>query len=102
MYADQVTRSMQETIDETNYRREKQLKYNEEHHIVPRQIYKSTDAALTQDTSKRMWRKNTSIWLPTPVVAYMSKPRLKNDQNQGCLQKSSQRTRLHRSSPPAG
>ena len=47
MYADHITRSMQETIDETNYRREKQLQYNADHHIVPRQIRKSTDSALT-------------------------------------------------------
>ncbi len=48
MYADRITRSMQETIEETNYRREKQLKYNEDHHITPRQIRKSTDSVLTQ------------------------------------------------------
>ena len=34
MYADTITESMQKTIDETNYRREKQLKYNELHHIT--------------------------------------------------------------------
>ena len=76
MYADQVTRSMQETIDETNYRREKQLKYNEEHHIVPRQIYKSTDAALTQDTSKAYVEEEHLHLVADPVVAYMSKPEI--------------------------
>ena len=40
MYADKITASMQLTIDETLRRREKQLHYNELHHIVPRQITK--------------------------------------------------------------
>jgi excinuclease ABC subunit B len=42
MYADKVTNSMQRTIDATNYRREKQLKYNEENNVVPTQIIKPT------------------------------------------------------------
>jgi excinuclease ABC subunit B len=42
MYADKITNSMQRTIDATNYRREKQLKYNEENNITPTQIVKPT------------------------------------------------------------
>ena len=42
MYADKITQSMQRTIDSTNYRREKQLKYNEENNITPTQIVKPT------------------------------------------------------------
>ncbi len=46
MYADSVTKSMQETINETNRRREKQLKYNEEMGITPTQIIRKTGSAL--------------------------------------------------------
>ena len=41
MYADTITQSMQQTIDETNRRRSIQLRYNEEHHITPKQIVKN-------------------------------------------------------------
>ncbi len=73
MYADQITRSMQETIDETNYRREKQLKYNAEHNIPPRQIQKSTDSALTQVTAKPYIENENLSMVSDPVTAYMSK-----------------------------
>lgn len=41
MYADKITDSMQKTIDETNYRREKQTRYNEAHGIVPKALNKA-------------------------------------------------------------
>ena len=47
MYADNVTRSMQQTIDETNRRRDKQLKYNELMGITPTQIYRKTGTVLS-------------------------------------------------------
>jgi excinuclease ABC subunit B len=46
MYADTITRSMQETIDATLYRREKQLRYNEEHGIIPRQVVRKKGAII--------------------------------------------------------
>ncbi|GAA0728650.1 excinuclease ABC subunit UvrB [Aquimarina litoralis] len=46
MYADKITQSMQETIDQTNYRREKQIAYNTKHGITPKAIKKSLDNAL--------------------------------------------------------
>ena len=42
MYADKMTGSMQRTVDETGRRRKKQLVYNQEHDITPKQIIKST------------------------------------------------------------
>ena len=46
MYADKMTNSMQKTIDETNYRREKQQQYNEENNITPTQVNKKISEAL--------------------------------------------------------
>lgn len=76
MYADHITRSMQETIDGTNYRREKQLKYNADHHIIPQQIRKSTDSVLGQNTAKPYIEEEYSGMVADPVLAYMSKPEI--------------------------
>ena len=84
MYADKITDSMKRTIDETNRRREKQLRYNEEHGITPTQIVKSKDAILGQTKvadSKQEQKyyiesEETSI-AADPVVKYMSKDQIK-------------------------
>ena len=46
MYADKITKSMQATIDETNYRREKQIQYNERHGIIPKALNKKISETL--------------------------------------------------------
>ena len=46
MYADKITKSMQATIDETNYRREKQIQYNEQHGIIPKALNKKISETL--------------------------------------------------------
>jgi excinuclease ABC subunit B len=50
MYADTITQSMQKTIDETNYRRTKQMAYNETHKITPKALNKSLDNALASNS----------------------------------------------------
>lgn len=49
MYADKVTKSMQRTIDETERRREKQIRYNTENNITPTQIVKAIDNTLSKN-----------------------------------------------------
>lgn len=72
MYADNITDSMQKTIDETARRRMIQLKYNEEHHIVPKQIKKSIKESLATVTSESNSTKQevhtTSTTKAKPVV----------------------------------
>ena len=53
MYADNITDSMRQTIDETDRRRTLQLRYNEEHGITPKAIIKARTAIIGQDTDMR-------------------------------------------------
>jgi len=78
MYADNITRSMQKTIDETNRRREKQLLYNEENGITPTQIFK-TSVSLFEQNKDLIDRRGvyadqakTDI-AADPVVKYMNR-----------------------------
>ena len=77
MYADKVTRSMQETIDETERRREKQMKYNEKMGITPTQIIKPSSSIMRElgkhgvDKSAYIEPDKPDI-AADPVVKYMS------------------------------
>lgn len=84
MYADKITESMQRTIDETNRRREKQLKYNTEHNITPTQIFKSKESILgqtrvadsKQSGAKPYIENEHSDVAADPVIQYMDKAQL--------------------------
>ena len=83
-YADKITDSMQKTIDETERRRAKQLKYNEEHGITPKQIVKSTEAILGQtsvadvlSSGSRAYVEKEGIDIAAdPLLQYMNKEQI--------------------------
>ena len=83
MYADTVTRSMQLTIDETDRRREKQMKYNQEMGITPAQIVKKTGTVLSslnkskaKTAPKAYIEKERPDIAADPVVKYMNREAL--------------------------
>ncbi|MEC3878246.1 excinuclease ABC subunit UvrB [Parapedobacter sp. 10938] len=85
MYADTITQSMRVTIDETNRRREKQIRYNEEHGITPRTVGKSREAILEQTSVADFKSGDVKIYVEPdpkssiaadPLIQYMSKPQL--------------------------
>lgn len=77
MYADQITESMEKTINETNRRREKQLRYNEAHHITPTAIVKGERNPLSKAEPYAYVEPEKSVDIAAdPVVRYMSVPAL--------------------------
>ena len=76
MYADNITKSMQKTIDETNYRREKQIAYNTKNNITPKALNKSLDNALTKNSVSTYKYELDALKAAEPESAYLSKPEL--------------------------
>jgi len=83
LYADRITAAMQQLMDETDRRRAKQMKYNEEHGIIPQTIIKSREQVLTRtnmnpyDTEKTYLEPEETFTLAAdPVIQYMSKEQL--------------------------
>jgi len=77
MYADNVTRSMKQTIDETERRRAKQMKYNEEMGITPTQIFRKAGSALSGlgrkgVASKAYIEPDNRDVAADPVIKYMN------------------------------
>ncbi|MFM2206725.1 MAG: hypothetical protein RL213_700 [Bacteroidota bacterium] len=84
-YADKITESMQQTMDETLRRREKQLKYNEDHGIIPKQIVKSKESIMGQtkvadskayEADAYMEPESPSV-AADPVIKFLSQDELK-------------------------
>ena len=79
MYADTITDSMQLTIDETNRRRAKQLRYNEENHITPQQIIKSISDSLPTQKSSEATRVLTGKQEARPYILPENEPMMVAD-----------------------
>ncbi|MBS3738341.1 MAG: UvrB/UvrC motif-containing protein, partial [Psychroflexus sp.] len=79
LYADKITDSMQKTIDETEYRREKQMKYNEKHNITPQALKKSLKSVLYKEKVLQQDPVETeeSLKAAEEEIEYMSKKDLK-------------------------
>ncbi|MGE5944647.1 MAG: excinuclease ABC subunit UvrB [Flavobacteriales bacterium] len=76
MYADKITNSMQKTIDETNYRREKQIAYNTKNNLVPMALNKSLDNALSKNSVSTYSYELEALKAAEPESNYLSKPDL--------------------------
>ncbi len=73
MYADTITESMQKTIDETNYRREKQIAYNEANNIVPKSLNKNLDNALAKNSVSTYHFQKEEMRAAEPDLEYLTK-----------------------------
>ncbi|MGY0392998.1 excinuclease ABC subunit UvrB [Bizionia sp. KMM 8389] len=76
MYADKITKSMQKTIDETEYRREKQISYNTKHNLVPKALNKNLDNALTKNSVSTYSYELEAAKAAEPESDYLTKGEL--------------------------
>ena len=76
MYADKITKSMQKTMDETEYRREKQIAYNTKHNIEPKALNKSLDNVLSKNSVSTYSYQLEAAKAAEPESEYLSKPEL--------------------------
>ena len=73
LYADKITKSIQLTIDDTDYRREKQIAYNTENDITPKQIKKNIDETLTKSQISSFHYDPLADVAADEELAYMTK-----------------------------
>ncbi len=73
MYADKITASMQKTIDETQYRRIKQINYNTENNLSPQPLNKKIESAFTKNSLVDYELGATIAKAAEPDTAYMTK-----------------------------
>jgi excinuclease ABC subunit B len=76
MYADKVTKSMKKTIDETNYRRDKQMFYNKKNNLIPKALNKSLDSALARNSVSTMAQELEQRREAEEVNRYLTKPEI--------------------------
>ncbi|MDP2161214.1 MAG: excinuclease ABC subunit UvrB [Flavobacterium sp.] len=76
MYADKITASMQKTIDETNYRREKQIAYNTLHGLSPKALNKSLGNALSNNSVSTQYYEDKLLKAAEPESLYLTKPEI--------------------------
>lgn len=67
---------MQKTIDETNYRREKQIAYNTKYNLVPKALNKSLGNALNKNSVSSQYYENIELKAAEPESKYLSKPEI--------------------------
>ncbi|WP_339625082.1 excinuclease ABC subunit UvrB [uncultured Winogradskyella sp.] len=76
MYADKITKSMQLTIDQTEYRREKQIAYNTKHNLVPKALNKSLDSVLSKNSVSTYRTELDAKIAAEPESEYLTKGEL--------------------------
>jgi len=76
MYADKITDSMQKTIDETNYRREKQINYNTKNNITPKALKKNLDSVLAKNSVSTYHFEKEELRAAEPDLEYLTKDQI--------------------------